>query len=193
MHAGRINPLANRVVVQAASIIEFQTLDVDRFASEEVVAATVVEVQVGVDDEVNAGEVEALLAQWKEVGIQIGHRRVQLRQAGVHQHPRIEMVDNAHIDRQPLATIDDAGRQLLQTAVIIGRSFDLETVREISGPSEDETIIALERLLQQRLIRESPSGNAPAYDFAHDKLGPSFTMRPVWPGGVGCISAWHRP
>lgn len=72
--------------------------------------------------------------------------------------------------RARLAQVDDAGRQLLQTAVIIGRSFDLDTLRAVSGRSEDETITALERLLQQRLIRESPAGPAPAYDFAHDKL-----------------------
>jgi hypothetical protein len=43
-----------------------------------VVAAAVVEVQVCVDDDVDAGEVEVLLAQWTEAGIEVGHRRVQL-------------------------------------------------------------------------------------------------------------------
>jgi len=57
-HAGRIDPLANRVVILAARVVELQALDVDRPAGEEVVATTVVEVQVGVDDDVNAGEVE---------------------------------------------------------------------------------------------------------------------------------------
>lgn len=49
-HAGRIDPLANRVVVLAACVVELQTLDVDRPAGKEVVATTVVEVQVCVDD-----------------------------------------------------------------------------------------------------------------------------------------------
>ena len=62
-HAGRIDPLADRVVVLAARVVELPTLDVDRLAGEEVVAAAVVEVQVGVDDDVDAGEVEVLLAQ----------------------------------------------------------------------------------------------------------------------------------
>src|SRR6266498_1513816 len=62
-HAGRIDPLANSVVVLAARVVELPTLDVDRPAGEEVVATTVVEVQGCVDDNVNAGEVEALLAQ----------------------------------------------------------------------------------------------------------------------------------
>ena len=40
----------------------------DRPAGEEVVAAAVVEVQVRVDDDVDAGEVEGLLAQWRRWG-----------------------------------------------------------------------------------------------------------------------------
>src|SRR5215207_5967599 len=86
LHAGCIDPLANGVVVLAARVVEFQTLDVDRLAGEEVIATTVVEVQVCVDNDVNAGEVKVLLAQRTEAGIHIGHRRVQLRHAGVDQH-----------------------------------------------------------------------------------------------------------
>jgi len=54
-----------------------------RPSGEEVVAAAVVEVQVRVDDDVDAGEVEGLLAQWDEAGVKVGHLRVQLRHAGV--------------------------------------------------------------------------------------------------------------
>lgn len=108
-HAGRIDPLANRVVVLAARVVELPTLDVDRLAGEEVVATTVVEVQVCVDDEVNAGEVETLLAQWTEAGIEVGRRRVQLRHAGVDQHTPIGMVDDVHIDRHPLALGEQVG------------------------------------------------------------------------------------
>ena len=46
-----------------ARVLELPTLDVDRPAGEAVVAAAVVEVEVRVDDDVDAGEVEALLAQ----------------------------------------------------------------------------------------------------------------------------------
>jgi hypothetical protein len=109
LHAGRIDPLANSVVVLAARVVEFQTLDVDRPAGEEVVATTVVEVQVCVDDDVNAGEVEVLLVQWKEAGIKIGPRRVQLRHASVDQHTCIGMVDDMHIDRHPLALGEQVG------------------------------------------------------------------------------------
>ena len=62
-----------------------------------------VEVQVRVDDDVDAGEIEVLLAQWLEAGIHVGHQWVQFRQAGVHQHARIRMVDDVHVDRHPLA------------------------------------------------------------------------------------------
>ena len=60
-------------------------------------------VQVGVDDDVDAGEVEVLLAQRPEAGIHVGHQGVQLRHAGVDQHARIGMVDDVHVDRHPLA------------------------------------------------------------------------------------------
>ena len=100
---------ANGVVVLAASVVELPTLDVDRPAGEEVVAAAVVEVQVCVDDDVDAGEVEVLLTQWTEAGIEVGHRRVQLRHAGVDQHARIGMVDDVHVDRHPLALGEQVG------------------------------------------------------------------------------------
>jgi hypothetical protein len=108
-HAGRLDPLANGVVVLAARAVELPTLDVDRPAGEEVVAAAVVEVQVCVDDDVDAGEVEVLLAQWMEVGSQVGHRRVQLRHAGVDQYARIGMIDEVHVDRHPLALCEQVG------------------------------------------------------------------------------------
>src|SRR5215207_11676480 len=69
LHAGCLDPLANGVAVLAARVVELPTLDVDRPAAEEVVAAAVVEVQVCVDDDVDAGEIEVLLAQWPEAGI----------------------------------------------------------------------------------------------------------------------------
>ena len=42
LHAGRLDPLANGVVVLAARVVELPTLDIDRLAGEEVVAAAVV-------------------------------------------------------------------------------------------------------------------------------------------------------
>ncbi len=108
-HAGRLDPLADGAVILAARVVELPALDVDRPAGEEVVAAAVVGVQVGVDDEVDGGEVEVLLAQWPEAGIEVGRRRVQLRHAGVDQHPGIGMVDDVHVDRHPLALGEQVG------------------------------------------------------------------------------------
>src|SRR3712207_8447013 len=54
----RLDPLADGVVVLTARVVEFSTLDVDRLAGKEVVAAAVVEVQMCVDDQVDAGRSE---------------------------------------------------------------------------------------------------------------------------------------
>jgi hypothetical protein len=59
--------------------------------------------EVGVDHDVDAGEVEVLCTQWTEAGIQVGHRRVQLRHARVDQHAGVGMIDDVHVDRHPLA------------------------------------------------------------------------------------------
>src|SRR5689334_14185370 len=61
LHAWRVDPLADGVVVLVASIVELAALDVDRLAGEEVVAAAVVEVQVRVDHDVDGVQVELLL------------------------------------------------------------------------------------------------------------------------------------
>jgi hypothetical protein len=67
LHAGRLDPLADRVVILAARVVELPALNIDRPAGEEVVAAAVVEVQVRVDDDVDAGPVEVgLRAQWNQ-------------------------------------------------------------------------------------------------------------------------------
>ena len=68
-------------------------------------------VQVRVDDDVDAGEIEVSCSfSGSETGIHISQCRVQLRHAGVDQHARIGMVDDVHVDRHPLA-LDGAGRQ----------------------------------------------------------------------------------
>ena len=58
----------DRVVALAARVIELLTLDVDRPAGQEVVAAAVVGVQVRVDDDFDGREVEVLLALDVQVG-----------------------------------------------------------------------------------------------------------------------------
>lgn len=72
-----------------------------------------------------------------------------------------------------LQAISETGWQLLNTAAVIGRSFDFDTVREASGRSEEETVTALEELISQGLVQEvrAPADERTlAYDFSHEKL-----------------------
>jgi tetratricopeptide (TPR) repeat protein len=72
-----------------------------------------------------------------------------------------------------LARITSAGRQLLGAAAVIGRSFEYETLRSVSGRTPEETVAGLEELLATSLIREYPEVRAPlgpSYDFTHEKL-----------------------
>jgi DNA-binding SARP family transcriptional activator len=62
--------------------------------------------------------------------------------------------------------VGEAAAQLLAAAAVIGRSFDVDTLRAASGRGEDETVSGLEELTRRGLIVERESG----YDFSHDKL-----------------------
>jgi predicted ATPase len=74
--------------------------------------------------------------------------------------------------RSRLHGVSEAGWQVLTTAAVLGRSFDFVTVREASGRSEEETIVALEELMAHSLISElrATDGTGPSYDFTHEKL-----------------------
>ncbi|MGI9050750.1 MAG: ATP-binding protein [Rubrobacteraceae bacterium] len=72
-----------------------------------------------------------------------------------------------------LHALNETEEQLLAAAAAIGRSFDFDTVREVSGRSEEETIAAIEELSSRTLIREVPESAGdgyPVYDFSHEKL-----------------------
>lgn len=72
-----------------------------------------------------------------------------------------------------LSAVDEIGWQLLNTAAVIGRSFDFDTLREASGRSDDETVTALEDLIAQGLVGEVPRHAGEhnlTYDFSHEKL-----------------------
>jgi DNA-binding SARP family transcriptional activator/predicted ATPase len=68
-----------------------------------------------------------------------------------------------------LGGLGDVARQVLGAAAAIGRSFDLYTVRQASGRSDEETVAALEELVAHGVVREAP-GPEPVYDFSHQKL-----------------------
>jgi DNA-binding SARP family transcriptional activator len=74
--------------------------------------------------------------------------------------------------RARIASVDELARQLLAAAAVIGRSFDLETVRAAAGRSEEETVDGLEALQRRGLIREvSPANHRDLrYDFTHGRL-----------------------
>ncbi|MBW3662094.1 MAG: AAA family ATPase [Actinobacteria bacterium] len=73
-----------------------------------------------------------------------------------------------------LARLDEVtgvARQLLTTAAVIGRRFDVATLRAAAGRSDDETVAGLEELLGRGVVREVPGADpAATYDFTHDKL-----------------------
>ncbi len=72
-----------------------------------------------------------------------------------------------------LKAVDETGRQLLGAAAVIGRSFDFDTLREVSGRGEEETVNALEGLIAQGLVEEvdvSVSERTLKYDFSHERL-----------------------
>jgi predicted ATPase len=62
--------------------------------------------------------------------------------------------------------IGEASAQLLTAAAVIGRTFDIDTVRAAAGRGEDETAAGLEELTRRGLLVERDAG----YEFSHDKL-----------------------
>ena len=74
--------------------------------------------------------------------------------------------------RGRIASVDEVGRQVLAAAAVIGRSFDLETVRAAAGRGEEETVDGLEALLRRGLVREvQAAGDGEIrYDFTHGRL-----------------------
>jgi DNA-binding SARP family transcriptional activator/Flp pilus assembly protein TadD len=67
-----------------------------------------------------------------------------------------------------LAQTSETEGQLLQAAAVIGRAFDFELLLSASGRSEEESLLALEGLLDRHLLVEGPAGAS--YDFYHHKL-----------------------
>ncbi len=65
-----------------------------------------------------------------------------------------------------LDEVSETAGQVLATAAVIGRSFDLEVVREASGRGEEETAGALEELGAHAIVAELNG----TYDFTHAQL-----------------------
>ena len=74
--------------------------------------------------------------------------------------------------RTRIGSVGEIGGQVLAAAAVIGRSFDLDTVRAASGRSEDEAVVGVEELVRRGLVREvhAYDGDGVAYDFTHGRL-----------------------
>ncbi len=64
-----------------------------------------------------------------------------------------------------IAASGELAAQVLAAGAVIGRSFALETVRDVSGRGDDETVAALDELTGRGILTESEG----AYDFRHEQ------------------------
>jgi tetratricopeptide (TPR) repeat protein len=71
-----------------------------------------------------------------------------------------------------IGSVGEMPAQILSAASVIGRSFDLATVRAASGRSEEETVDAIEELMRRGIVREDPAAVGPSvrYDFVHGRM-----------------------
>lgn len=69
-----------------------------------------------------------------------------------------------------LAGLSVVATQVVAAASVIGRSFDLEIVRVVSGRSEEETVDALEELVKRGIVRETAMTGSGQHDFVHARL-----------------------
>ncbi len=70
--------------------------------------------------------------------------------------------------RVRLAHVPKAYRPVLETAAVLGRHFDFDTLLQVGSDSEAQLLDAVEALVRRRLLREHAEGGV--YDFSHDKL-----------------------
>ena len=70
--------------------------------------------------------------------------------------------------RVRLAHVPKAIRPLLDTAAVLGRRFDFDTLFDVTREPEAQLLDAVEELVKRRLLREEPEGGV--YDFSHDKV-----------------------
>jgi tetratricopeptide (TPR) repeat protein/transcriptional regulator with XRE-family HTH domain len=70
--------------------------------------------------------------------------------------------------RVRLAHVPGELRPTLETAAVLGRRFDFDTLLAVTREPEQGLLDALEALVRRRLLREEAEGGV--YDFSHDKL-----------------------
>ncbi len=146
-------PATRRLAARPATVISLDRLDRDAIA--DLVATLVPEAAPDADLIGRLAEASEGLPLYIVEALAAGPRTVGPMPVGVRS-----------VLRERLASVDEAASQVLTAASVIGRSFDLATVRQASGRSEEETVDALDAALRRGLIRED--GNA--FDFAHGAL-----------------------
>ena len=57
---------------------------------------------------------------------------------------------------------------MLETAAVLGRRFDFDTLLDVTREPEEQLLDAVEALVKRRLLREEAEGGV--YDFSHDKV-----------------------
>ena len=65
-----------------------------------------------------------------------------------------------------LATLGDLAMQVVAAAAVLGRWFDPDTVRDVSGRGDEEVVLSLEELVARGVLIEGAEG---ALDFRHDQ------------------------
>jgi tetratricopeptide (TPR) repeat protein/transcriptional regulator with XRE-family HTH domain len=70
--------------------------------------------------------------------------------------------------RARIAHVPEDFRPILESAAVMGRRFDFDTLLVVTRMPEERLLDALEALVRRRLLREEPEGGV--YDFSHDKL-----------------------
>ena len=70
--------------------------------------------------------------------------------------------------RVRLAHVPKTIRPLLDTAAVLGRRFDFDTLLDVTHEPEESLLEAVEALVKRRLLREEAEGGV--YDFSHDKV-----------------------
>lgn len=70
--------------------------------------------------------------------------------------------------RARLAGLSETARQLAGAAAVLGRGFEPELVRAVSGRSDDEAATALDELVARGVLRPADAGSA--YEFLHGRI-----------------------
>jgi DNA-binding SARP family transcriptional activator/tetratricopeptide (TPR) repeat protein len=118
-------------------------------------------------DEADDGLIDAFMAESEGLPLHV----VEALASGVAPGSALPRAVHALLHGR-IASVGETAAQVLSAAAVIGRSFDLATVREASGRSEEETVTAIEELIRRGIVREVPGTSGPSIrlDFAHGRM-----------------------